>query len=194
MKKTLVVLFLFLAIGPSLWASNIGSYTSSSTKRGIEAFYNIYDSLVVKIIVGGAQGESTMVLTGESAVSLFHDALSSCRMKYNEWRSIARAHLIDNYSKEISVEFPGFNLWWEKAFIGEPNPSASFSLIDGDASLVIGGTAKLLYENLYNKTATRDWSIVFISDEEIQTLLHWTDVSILKYEIQKRRTIDALFK
>ena len=195
MKRALMfLLFLFLSIGSSLRASNIGSYTSSSTKRGIEAFYNIYDSLVVKIIVDGTHGESIMTLTGEAAVTSFHNALSYCRVKYNEWCNVARAHLIDNFSKMINVEFSEFDLWWDKAYIGEQNPSASFSIIDGDARLGIGGTAKLRYENLYKKSVTRDWSIVFISDEEIQTLLRWTDVNILKYELQKRRTTDALFK
>lgn len=197
MKKILIILCLSLFTGTTLLA-DIGTYTASSTKRGVEAFINLYGDLVVKIKLDEVQGprESTLTIKGETEIEAFHEMLSFCRKKYNEWSQVARAHLIDNYLKIITVSFPKFEIWWDKMSIGEPAPSAVFKVFDGEARLVISGTATRLHEELFKGygTSTHDWNITFISDDEIQTLLYWTDVNTLKYELQKKKTIDGLFK
>ena len=197
MKRILVVaLLLTLFPATYLFANDwLGTYTSGKSKQSVEAYRDSADRLVLMIRVLDAPDckQSTLVFTGDREINKLHEILSVCREKYSEWSIIAKKHDIKSYIKDIDIELPFFYLTWikdEQELSGLAVGSATFSVMEGYPAVGIGGLAK----SLSNFPEETTWLVSFFSDDEIASLMYWTDLSNLKRELEKKVQIDELFK
>lgn len=198
--KKLVLLFacVFCFYNANTFAEQkVGSYNVLDRSLDVEASINDKGQLNVYVGILGEYTHTNIMLgiKGEDNIKSFAYSLREMKAKYNEWKGVARANGVTDYSKEMDIPFPNVEIYWKGSSKWYSTFSRNFIKMmflvsdDGSASVGCGGEA----EDWDNEYITEQWYFLFTSADEIEGLIKVLDVEKIKNKLSSKQNTDDLF-
>ena len=198
--KKLVLLFacVFCFCNVNTFAEQkVGSYNVLDRSLDVEASINDKGQLNVYVGILGEYTHTNIMLgiKGEDNIKSFAYSLREMKAKYNEWKGVARANGVTDYSKEMDIPFPNVEIYWKGSSKWYSTFSRNFIKMkflvsdDGSASVGCGGEA----EDWDNEYITEQWYFLFTSADEIEGLIKVLDVEKIKNKLSSKQNTDDLF-
>lgn len=198
--KKLVLLFacVFCFCNANTFAEQkVGSYNVLDRSLDVEASINDKGQLNVYVGILGEYTHTNIMLgiKGEDNIKSFAYSLREMKAKYNEWKGVARANGVTDFSKEMDIPFPNVEIYWKGSSKWYSTFSRNFIKMkflvsdDGSASVGCGGEA----EDWDNEYITEQWYFLFTSADEIEGLIKVLDVEKIKNKLSSKQNTDDLF-
>ncbi len=198
MKKTLLLFIALLISTFSFAEKKVASYIMSGIERDIEATIDSKGKLNVFVSIMGKYDHDNVMfkIEGEDQIIGFAEKLQSLNDKFVEWAKVAKSNNVSDYTKKFDIPFPRVEIYWagsSKWYSSYKGNFMNFIFIvseSGEPSLGCGGTAK----HWDNEYIDQQFYIIFISTEEIKSLINALNVDSLKKALNSTSNTDALFQ